>query len=270
MCGKGTHGQIGNLSYQDEMQPFFISKIPDKVQELACGEDHSVVLTRSGEIYTMGSNARGQLGTGSPSRGQNVPCLLKELSFIRMTKVRAGQFSAAVSVDGQLYIWGCGAFGEFYTPHRVKSVQGLDFADLQVGRGGFLGLLTRQGAVFTWGCNEQGQLGQRDCIQRATPHRVEALDGKRVTQIATGNEFVVALGLTLPLKELDKKMQRKSKSQQKAREVSSASKKLHTIAHGRQDYDTVNSSNERVRRPLKPRTNSRSAGKGALNISTIN
>ena len=31
MCGKGDQGQLGNMSYQDELQPFFISKIPDKV-----------------------------------------------------------------------------------------------------------------------------------------------------------------------------------------------------------------------------------------------
>ncbi len=47
------------MSYSDELTPFYISKIPDKVQEVACGLDHTVVLTRSGEIYTMGSNSRG-------------------------------------------------------------------------------------------------------------------------------------------------------------------------------------------------------------------
>jgi len=47
------------MSYHNELAPFFISKIPDKVQEVACGEEHTVVLTRNGEIYTMGSNSRG-------------------------------------------------------------------------------------------------------------------------------------------------------------------------------------------------------------------
>jgi alpha-tubulin suppressor-like RCC1 family protein len=117
------------MSYQDELSPFYISKIPDKVQEVACGENHTVVLTRSGEIYTMGNNTRGQLGTGPPSRGSNVPVLLQELTFIKMARIRAGQFSAALSADNQLYIWGCGTFGEFYTPHRVKSVNSLDLVD---------------------------------------------------------------------------------------------------------------------------------------------
>jgi alpha-tubulin suppressor-like RCC1 family protein len=56
MCGKGDAGQVGNSSYQDEIQPYFISRIPDKVLEVACGEEHTIILTRSGEIFSMGSN----------------------------------------------------------------------------------------------------------------------------------------------------------------------------------------------------------------------
>jgi hypothetical protein len=33
---------------------------------------------------------------------------------------------------------------------------------------------------------------------------VDGLDGKRVTQITLGHEFVIALGLTMPQKEYDK------------------------------------------------------------------
>lgn len=96
MCGRGESGQLGNLSYCDEPMPYFVTKIPDKISDVACGEDHTIALTRqSGEIYVMGSNQRGQLGIGGPSRGTNVPILLAELSFTKITKVRAGAFSAA-------------------------------------------------------------------------------------------------------------------------------------------------------------------------------
>jgi hypothetical protein len=47
----------------------------------------------------MGSNQRGQLGIGGPSRGSNVPVLLAELSFTKILRVRAGAFSAAMSAD---------------------------------------------------------------------------------------------------------------------------------------------------------------------------
>lgn len=73
---------------------------------------------------------------GPPSRGTNTPIQLSELNFIRMTKIRAGQFSASLSVDNQLYLWGSGTFGDFYTPHRVKSVAALEIADFEIGMTG--------------------------------------------------------------------------------------------------------------------------------------
>ena len=58
-----------------------------------------------------------------------MPLLLEELSFSKMVRVKAGSFSAAMSVDQQIFVWGRGIFGEFYTPHRVKSVNKLDILD---------------------------------------------------------------------------------------------------------------------------------------------
>jgi alpha-tubulin suppressor-like RCC1 family protein len=55
--------------------------------------------------------------------------------------------------------------------------------------------------VYTWGINDCGQLGHRDTVQRNTPHKIEALDSKRVTSFSLGKDYVVALGLTLPLKD---------------------------------------------------------------------
>ena len=106
-----------------------MERVPDKVTEAACGEEHTVVLTQKGEVYAFGSNRKGQLGTGQPSKGCALPTFLEELSFSRMIKVRAGSFSASLSADGQLYVWGEGTFGQFYTPHRIKSAKVLDIQD---------------------------------------------------------------------------------------------------------------------------------------------
>ena len=59
MCGRGDQGQLGTGRVENETAPIFIKRITDKIQEVACGEEHTLVLTTLGEIYTMGSNSRG-------------------------------------------------------------------------------------------------------------------------------------------------------------------------------------------------------------------
>lgn len=78
----------------------------------------------------MGDNSKGQLGIGKPTnQGSPLPCFLDELSFTKMAKVRAGSYSASLCTQGNLFIWGEGIFGEFYTPRRVKSAKKLEIAD---------------------------------------------------------------------------------------------------------------------------------------------
>ncbi len=113
-----------------------------------------------------------------------------------MRYIAAGGFSAAISEDQRsLFLWGTGAFGEFLTPHRVKKIKG---ETLQVSIGDGFGMaLTQQGNVYSWGENHAGQLGTGDSATKATPQLMQHLDTKRVTQLACGQNFVIALGQTL-------------------------------------------------------------------------
>jgi X-linked retinitis pigmentosa GTPase regulator len=74
-----------------------------------------------------------------------------------MRYIAAGSFSASISHDsGDLYLWGSGVFGEFLTPHRVKTIHGFT---TQVAIGNHFGLaLTREGQVYSWGHNNSGEL----------------------------------------------------------------------------------------------------------------
>lgn len=59
VCGRGDKGQLGIGTTNDELVPYYITRIPDKVVEAAAGVDHTLVLTQKGEIYAMGSNRKG-------------------------------------------------------------------------------------------------------------------------------------------------------------------------------------------------------------------
>jgi alpha-tubulin suppressor-like RCC1 family protein len=55
-CGRSQHGQLGLGNFSDETAPVYVSKIPDKVNQVACGNMHTVTLTLKGEVYVMGAN----------------------------------------------------------------------------------------------------------------------------------------------------------------------------------------------------------------------
>ena len=101
-------------------------------------------------------------------------------------------------------MWGEGYFGKFYTPHKIKSGKTLEIADFNISRGGIAPIISRQGTVYTWGPNDVGQLGHGDFNPRQTPQRVRHLEGKRVTMVGLGDDFCIALGLTLPSKEINR------------------------------------------------------------------
>jgi alpha-tubulin suppressor-like RCC1 family protein len=79
--------------------------------EIACGEDHSCLITSSGHLYSMGSNAFGKLGiTGGKNPNQdyyNTPKLVDTLVNNPIVKVSCGwNHSGAVTKDGQCFTWG--------------------------------------------------------------------------------------------------------------------------------------------------------------------
>lgn len=75
-----------------------------------------------------------------------------------MKSIKAGSFSASISHDtGDLYLWGSGVFGEFLTPHRVKTING-SVVDVSIGNH-FGVALSNEGAIYTWGHNNSGELG---------------------------------------------------------------------------------------------------------------
>lgn len=85
-----------------------------------------------------------------------------------MKHIAAGSFSASISHDsGDLYLWGSGVFGEFLTPHRVKTIHGVAI-DASVGNH-FGCAVNREGMVYSWGHNNSGELGQGDYEEKATP-----------------------------------------------------------------------------------------------------
>lgn len=119
---------------------------------------------------------------------RDVPTKIEGLCNIKA--IASGHHSAALTQEGTLYFWGTGVFGSFFEP---KLVVDLDIVDVSIG-GCFGAALDRDGLVWTWGSNSNGELGLGDYEPRPYPQPVSHLKNKPVSKIACGGAFAIAIG----------------------------------------------------------------------------
>jgi alpha-tubulin suppressor-like RCC1 family protein len=161
---------------------------------LAGGGYHSLVLDPSGTVWAWGGNPFGQLGTGSFSAGREQIETVADLSGVN--SLAAGYYhSLALKSDGTVWAWGAdfmGQLGNGTTIHlpgvpplpdigSPEPVQTLELRDVvAVAAGGFHNLaLQESGAVWAWGGNWYGQLGDGTTNQQDAPVVVAGLSDVR-------------------------------------------------------------------------------------------
>ena len=189
-CGSNDCGQLGTGHKRGELIPALITTINDRMVQISAGVAHTLVLTKSGRVFAMGNNSNGELGTGS-KRDSHYPLQVKDLEPFNVNKVSAGHHSAAVTDNGDLYIWGKGSFGEYSRPTRVA---GMRVAIKDVSIGSFSGgAIDVEGNVWTWGVNSKGQLGHGNYQNQDAPTLVEAILDKRIKELAVGGSFMISL-----------------------------------------------------------------------------
>uniref|UniRef100_A0AAZ3Q5A0 Uncharacterized protein n=1 Tax=Oncorhynchus tshawytscha TaxID=74940 RepID=A0AAZ3Q5A0_ONCTS len=60
------------------------------VVSVSCGQDHSVAVCASGQVFSWGLNSHGQLGLGKRVSLQPIPALVRSLTGVPVTQVAAG------------------------------------------------------------------------------------------------------------------------------------------------------------------------------------
>jgi alpha-tubulin suppressor-like RCC1 family protein len=74
-------------------------------KNLACGEDHSLILDHEGSVWAFGLNLNGQLGLGH-AKVIEKPTKIKSLSKYFITHVKSeGDINFAVSDKGEAFMW---------------------------------------------------------------------------------------------------------------------------------------------------------------------
>ncbi|XP_042223530.1 X-linked retinitis pigmentosa GTPase regulator-like isoform X2 [Homarus americanus] len=146
----------------------------DMIIELACGDEHTAVITESGRVFMIGSNGMGQLGLGS-TKPVNKPSCVKSLKPEKALHIACGRSHTIVScASGAVYLWGHNGDGQLGTGDKEDHTFPVKVLDLEapavaVAAGCFHSLvLTESGELYIWGSNSEGQLGL-DVDEQLTP-----------------------------------------------------------------------------------------------------
>ncbi len=212
--GYNEDGQLGdgNSGYGVmSPTPTQVSDLLGKqVVAIAAGDSHALALTSTGDVYAWGANGLGQLGDGSDIPA-SLPMKVSSLSGI--VAIGAGEYhSMALTSDGRVYTWGSNWYGQLglgtddtelhSTPAQVPGLTGIIQVD-----GGYWHTIALQndGDVFTWGLNDDGQLGNgiynvdplNTDIISSTPVQVFGIGGSgylsSIDAVAAGAYHSVAL-----------------------------------------------------------------------------
>ncbi|XP_037308369.2 probable E3 ubiquitin-protein ligase HERC4 isoform X2 [Pungitius pungitius] len=171
------------------------------VSQVACGSQHSVALTKGGQVYTWGQNSRGQLGLGSSETCTDSPRRLGGLSALPLVQVAAGgEQSFALCVSGAVLGWGRNHRGQLglgdttdrHTATAVHCLNKKSTIHISCGKD-HTAILTKNGDVFTFGSGQYGQLGHNLFGDELRPRLVAELWGAKVTKIACGWHHTLAL-----------------------------------------------------------------------------
>ncbi|XP_061172977.1 uncharacterized protein LOC133182235 isoform X1 [Saccostrea echinata] len=195
--GNNFHAQLGYdyraMNYKEnQVKPHLLKFLMHKpVVQISCGEKHSVFRFQEGTIACVGSNANGQIGSGTLEEA-TVPVPV-ELSKPVKYVASGASHTLVITDEGEVYVWGygkaCGKNKDILSPEKVplknKRVT-------QVAGGSAHSLaLTETGSVYVWGSGSDGQLGLGKAVTfQSSPKKVHHSELKNnVVQIETGEYY---------------------------------------------------------------------------------
>ena len=163
------------------------------VTQVACAENHSLVLSREGEVWAWGRARYGRLGIVDVSElpsdpddefevEQPEPTIVDGLRDLRVTQIAcAAHHSLALTAEGEVWAWGSARYGllaiedvsdlptdpdddaEVYqpTPTVIEGLQGQRVVTVACGEHNGMAI-TAEGALWAWGGADHGLLGTVD------------------------------------------------------------------------------------------------------------
>lgn len=197
--GADTKGAVGDGgTFQLAVNtPRQLTSAMSGVDSVTTGHYHSLALDKETDtVWAWGWNSRGQMGPAGGTRLKVAAPLTVSLPAGQVSMIAAGRAHSLALVGGNVYAWGDNSSGQLgQTPTDARRptptlVEGLPTGVSWIAGGRDSSFAIAGGALYAWGNNQYGQLGDGTTALRARPVRIAGLV---VSQVESGADHTVAL-----------------------------------------------------------------------------
>ncbi|CAL5204404.1 unnamed protein product [Lathyrus oleraceus] len=205
LWGNGDYGRLGLGNLNSQWTPAICTSFHNQnLKAIACGGAHTLFLTDNGCVYATGLNDFGQLGISESKQYSVVPLQVFGHEK-KVVHISAGyNHSSAITVDGELYMWGKNTNGQLGLgkrapnivplPTKVEYLDGITIKMAALGSEHSMAI-SDGGEAFSWGMGVSGRLGHGHessilgffkSYSEYTPRLIKDLEGIKVKNVAAG------------------------------------------------------------------------------------
>jgi alpha-tubulin suppressor-like RCC1 family protein len=206
--GGNASGQLGINDRTERSTPVTTILGGTNWKSVVCGSFCIAAIKTDGTLWVWGSNSLGELGLNNRAfRSIPVTTILGGTNWKSVDI--ADSATVAIKTDGTLWVWGRNEFGQLgvndtiirSTP--VTTILGGTNWKSAISEGFNTAAIKTDGTLWTWGYNDNGQLGVNDLTNRNTP--VTTILGGNNWKSLSGNSVVITaitagveIGFTTP------------------------------------------------------------------------
>ena len=178
--GYNNSGQLGNGTTTNGKYLARVETLTSGAVMVAAGGDHTCALDSSNGVWCWGANESGELGNGSYT-GSTVPVRVSGLSSGVQALAVGFQHTCAIDATSTLWCWGSNSYGQLGNNSVSNSdvpvqVSGFSGGAVALALGYHHSCATdTNGALWCWGFNNSGRLGDGTTTNRLVPTAVSGL-----------------------------------------------------------------------------------------------
>jgi len=176
--GYNGWGQLGDGSFTDRTTPVQIGTATNW-QSVSAGGIHTIAIKGDGTLWAWGSDSSGQVGDGTNSNSITSPVQIGTAT--NWQSVSAGySHTEAIKGDGTLWAWGNNGFGQLgdgsainkSSPVQIGTTSNWQSVSAGGGYTAYTVAIKRDGTLWAWGYNGNGQLGDGSYTHRTSPVQI--------------------------------------------------------------------------------------------------